>query len=486
MDLQVDFPPVLSAFMQSNARRRLILGPFGSGKSVGCQWDIPRRAAMQRKSPRDGKRKSRWAVVRNTRPQLRDTTLKTFLDWFPSGTLGTYHSTSNTYYINQGDIQAEVVFRPLDDPADVRNLLSAEYTGAYFNEQRDIHRDIIEAMDGRIGRFPKDDDGGATWAGMWGDTNMPTEETYCWALCEKRDPADYKKHKDNEWAAFKQPPGLIRLAGGEYIENPAAENIGHLPKRYYLTLIDGKTDDFIRVYVMCEYGRGLGGKPVHPMFNRDVHVARLPLLPNPQNLLVLGADFGLTPAIALKQQDAFGRVITFDEIVTFGMGIERAIETRLLPLIRRKYDGYEMFVTGDPTGGTGSQTDEVSCADIFRRYRSKGLGRVKLAWSNNPVHRQGATDSFLSRLVDRGMPAYIIDPGCEWLIQALGGKYQFKKFKDGRESTEVADNDWTHIADANQYCDMYFERGGRRKAEQKERGTQPPAPPATNPYATPR
>lgn len=473
--------------MQSDARHRWILGPFGSGKSVGSQWDIPRRAAAQKPSTQDGRRKTRWAVIRNTMPQLRDTTMKTFFDWFPNGSLGYYKELGKTYYIKQGDIDSEVLFRALDDPTDVKNLLSLELTGAYINEFRDVHREIVEALDGRIGRYPRMNEGGPSWVGMWGDSNMPTEGTYWERTLEGYSPDDMKTKKPNGWAVFKQPPGMLRLADGSYVENPQAENLENLPPGYYTHLIKGKTDEFIRVFVMCEYGRSLGGKPVHPMFNRDAHVAKSVLVPNPANLLLISADFGLTPAIVLKQQDAFGRVLTFDEIVTFGMGIERAIETKLLPLLRNKYDGFECFVTGDPSGGSGSQADEVSCADVFRRYARKGLGRVKLAWSNNPVHRQGATDSFLSRLVDRGMPAYQIDPGCEWLIQALSGKYCFKKFKDGRESAEVEKNDWSHIGDANQYGDMYFERGGRRKAENQQRGASAvPAPATVNPYATPR
>ena len=484
-DLNVKFPPVVSAFVQSNARHRFILGPFGSGKSVGSQWDVPRRAAMQAPSSVDGRRKSRYAIIRNTMPQLRDTTMKTWFDWFPNGSLGYYKETGKTYYIKQNDIDCEVIFRALDDASDVKNLLSLELTGAYLNEFRDIAREIVEALDGRIGRYPRMNEGGPTWTGIWGDSNMPEEGSYWERTCEGYDPDDSKTKKDNEWSVFKQPPGMIRTASGEYIDNPLAENIENLPPGYYKHLITGKTDEFIRTFVMCEYGRSKGGKPVHPMFNREIHVAKSPIIPNPKNLLLISADFGLTPAIVLKQQDAFGRVLALDEIVTFGMGIERAIETKLLPLLRRKYDGYDCQVTGDPSGNSGSQADETSCADIFRRYARKGLGKVKLAWSNNPVHRQGATDHFLSMLVDRGMPAYQIDPGCEWLIQALGGKFQFKKTKDGRESAEVEKNDFSHIGEANQYADMFWERGGRRKAEIKERGAFS-AQNEVNCYATPR
>jgi hypothetical protein len=486
MQVAATFPPTVSAYMRSDARHRWILGPFGSGKSVGSQFEIPRRAAMQRASILDSQKKTRIAVVRNTMPQLRDTTMKTFFDWFPNGSLGEYHGLTKTYHIKKDDLNCEVIFRALDDEADVSNLLSIELTAAYLNEFRDIRREIVEALDGRLGRYPRMSDGGPTWIGMWGDSNMPEIGSYWHNMLEGFDPDDGKTKKPNGWEKFVQPPAMIRTAPGEYRLNPAAENLANLPPQYYENLIKNKTEDYIRTYVMCEYGRSKGGKPVHPMFNRLIHVAKQPIIPNRNNLLLISADFGLTPAMVLKQQDAFGRVLTLDSITTFGMGIERAIETRLLPLLRRKYDGFDMFVTGDPSGGRGSEADETSCADIFRRYKNKGLGKVKLAWTNNPIHRQGATDHFLSMLVDRGMPAYQIDPGATELISALEGGYMFKKFKDGRPSSDVEKNEWSHVGEANEYGDLYYERGGRRKAELWERGAQATPTPQPNAYNTPR
>lgn len=485
METSATFPPVVSAYMQSDARHRWILGPFGSGKSVGSQIEIPRRAEMQRASILDNHKKTRIAVVRNTMPQLRDTTMKTWFDWFPNGSLGEYHGLTKTYHIKKDNINCEVIFRALDDESDVSNLLSIELTAAYLNEFRDIRREIVEALDGRLGRYPRMADGGPTWIGMWGDSNMPEMGSYWYNMLEGIDPEDGKTKKPNGWLKFVQPPAMFRTVDGTYMENPNAENLANLPAGYYRALIQNKTEDYIRTYVMCEYGRSKGGKPVHPMFNRAIHVSPRPLVPNKANLLLIAADFGLTPAMVIKQQDAFGRVLTFDSIATFGMGLERAIETKLLPLMRRKYDGFDVFVTGDPSGGRGSDSDEVSCVDIFRRYRHKGLGKVKLAWSNSPVHRHGATDHFLSMLVDRGMPAYQIDPSAVELIAALEGGFMWKKFKDGRPSTEVEKNDSSHIGEANNYADMFWERGGRRKAELKERGVQP-VPAQQNPYATPR
>lgn len=441
---------------------------------------------MQKRGP-DGYRRTRWMVVRNTMKELKDTTLKTWLSWFPTGTIGYWKETGATYYIEIDDVRAEVMFRALDRPEDAKDLLSLEVTGAYFNEVREIDREILEKTDGRIGQYPSMKDGGPTWYGMWADTNPPEEGSYLYNMYEGKDPDDPKTKKENGWKVFRQPSAVMKLADGSWTTDPRAENLDKLIPGYYENQLIGKSDEYIRVNLGGEYGRSKGGLPIHPAFSRALHVAPRVLIPNPNNLLLIAADFGLTPAIILKQQDALGRVLTLDAIATFGMGLERAIETRLLPLMRQKYDACkDIFVTGDPSGNTGADTDESSCIDVFTRYKNKGLGKVKLAWSNNPIHRNGATDHFLTTLVERGMPAYQICPGegCVPLVRALDGGFRYKKYKDGRPSNETDKNEHSHTGEANQYGDMYFERGGRRKAEHKERAMHVPEEP--NAYASPR
>lgn len=491
--MQIPFkaPPTISAYMQSDARFRFIMGPFGSGKSSGSIVEIPRRAAMQGRSTLDGKRKTRFAVIRNTMPQLRDTTLKTWFDWFPNGTLGYWKETGKTYFIRHDDIDCEVIFRALDDADDVKNLLSLELTGAYINEMRETPQEIIEGLDGRIGRYPSMREGGPTWMGIWGDTNPPEEGSYCHSMFEGFDPKDTNVIKLNTWQVFKQPGAMMYVpapqGGQSLVMNPLAENVENLTPGYYENLAKDKDEAYIKVYILGNYGTSKAGKRVHTLFQEHLHVARAPLIPNPGLVLLISADFGLTPAIVLKQQDAHGRILTLDECVTFGMGIERAIQMKLKPLLRRKYDGYELFITGDPSGDTGSQADEKSCADIFKREFKKERAKVKFAWSNNPIHRMGATDKYLAMLTDMG-PAYVVDPSCKWLISALNGKYHYPVVK-GQQKPAPAKNDWSHVAEANQYGDMYFERGGKHKADQVAKDYArliAQSQSNTNPYASPR
>ena len=72
--MQLDYKPpgpIAKAFMKDEAFVRGIRGPVGSGKSVTCCMEIMRRAVNQK--PNDsGIRRSRWAVIRNTNPQLKN------------------------------------------------------------------------------------------------------------------------------------------------------------------------------------------------------------------------------------------------------------------------------------------------------------------------------------------------------------------------------------------------------------------------------
>lgn len=468
-------------FMMCNARMRVMVGPFRSGKSVTSLVEIVRRAKEQ-KPDKNGIRRSRWAVVRNTMPQLRDTTMKTWFDWFPDGSCGWWKETGKTFYLEFGDVKAEVMFRALDDASDVKNLLSVEFTGAYINESREIPREIVEGLDGRIGQYPKQADGGCTFAGIWADTNPPEEGSYWHSMLEGLDP-DGDSPRPNSWAVFKQPGGLVRVPEGEPFqyemrngwrlrENPDADNIENLIPHYYLDLAKDKSDEYIKVYIMGMYGQSKAGKPVHPLFDPDYHVARDILVPNKNLLLVVSADFGLTPAFALKQQDVHGRVLTLDEVVTEGMGLDRAIKTRLKPLLNNRYSGFTVRVTGDPAGNSAAQTDEKSCVDIFKQ---NGFRRVKFAYSNSPIHRTNATDHFLARRTEIGA-GYLISPHCPYSIRGMKGGYHYKVDKKGVVSETVDKNIYSHICEAGQYGDMLFYKGDMDQERRDERRTSVPLP----------
>lgn len=449
MSLDITYTPTYTGqkFMAEDAKMRVLMGPVGSGKSVTCSFEIIRRASAQQPG-QNGLRRSRWAVVRETARQLQDTTIKTFLDWFPPGPCGQFMRTTKTYFFKVGDVEAEIMFRALDDADDVANLNSLELTGAWFNECRDIHPDIVDAMSKRIGRFPSKKDGGPTWFGMWGDTNPPTMDTWWYYQLEQLDPSDGVSFNNNGWRVFKQPSG----------RSPQAENLENLPEGYYDT--QGRSDEYIRVYIDGEYGLSSAGMPVYKYFRPDYHMAKMSLrhIINGVRPVIVGMDLGLTPAAVIGQQDARGRAVILAEAVSFDMGIQRFTRTVLKPLLYERFSGCPVLVVTDPAGVQRAQTDERSAIDIIK---AEGL-KVIAARTNSISARINAVDEFLMRQVD-GDPGFLMDPSCTRLKAAMMGGYRYKP----RGDAVIDKNQHSHVAEALQYLMLHIAGGGEGRLSQR-------------------
>jgi len=135
--------PTLKKFHRDGSLVRCILGPIGSGKSVGSCAELVRLSKMQNPDP-DGKRRTRFAVIRNTIKELKDTTIKTWLDWY--GDLGVMRWTDLNFYMEFGDVECEILFRGMDRPDQVKALLSLELTGTFINEAKEIQPEIIQTV----------------------------------------------------------------------------------------------------------------------------------------------------------------------------------------------------------------------------------------------------------------------------------------------------------------------------------------------------
>ena len=145
MNLDFSTSPGVWKFLNDNSFVRGIMGPVGSGKSYACCAEIFKRAVQQKPSPKDGIRYTRFAVVRNSYPMLKTTTIKTWLELFPENVWGNLHwSPPITHHLKlpaRGDasgIDCEVIFLALDQPKDIRKLLSMELSGAWVNECREL------------------------------------------------------------------------------------------------------------------------------------------------------------------------------------------------------------------------------------------------------------------------------------------------------------------------------------------------------------
>jgi hypothetical protein len=279
----------------------------------------------------DGIRRTRAVVVRNTMPQLRDTTITSWNYWFKDGEAGTWHASRSSFVFGSVMSRCEVLFRPLDTAQDVARVLSLEVTFALLDEFVQIPREIVDALSARLGRFPASKDGGATNWGMWGSSNPDTEDNWWFDYLHANpsvemvrnvladdDAADMKRIIEGQGDAngkyFIQPSGL----------SPAAENIENLPgkRAYYTNQIKGKSDAWIKQFVEAEWGYSIAGKPVIPdLQGRPSRLAKSKLLWNPQLPLVIGLDPGSGgSALIIGQEDHHGRLLVLGELVQAGSG----------------------------------------------------------------------------------------------------------------------------------------------------------------------
>ena len=194
-----------------------------------------------------------WVVVRNTKDLLKDTTLRTWFDWIKEGPLGTWKEVERTFFLRFGDVDAEILFRSLDRPSDISKTLSLEVTGVWFNEAKEIPREIIEAMDSRHGRYPQKKDRKGVWHGMILDTNPPEVDSYLYKVMEGLPIEKGNKESILPVAVFKQP-------GGRTAE---AENLEHLDDDYYIRMAAGKSKEWINVFIDGNYGVSNAGLPVY-------------------------------------------------------------------------------------------------------------------------------------------------------------------------------------------------------------------------------
>lgn len=426
--------PVAHAYFSDNSRVACIEGPVGSAKSTASCLRLARHALEQHAGP-DGIARSRFAIVRNTKRQLEDTTIKTWLQLFPENIYGEFVKQGggmHTWQVKAESgqrIHAEFMFRALDDEKDVANLLSLEVTGFYFNEVREISESIITHAGRRSGRFPAQAAGGTRWQGWIADTNPWDTEHYL-----------QDRFIDNPrpgWAHFLQPGGM----------DPDAENIENLPggRQYYIDALADYSPEDADVYVHAKRGRTRAGKPIYSDYSDRIHCQKFEL--NPQLPLEIGLDFGRTPAATIGQRNPTGGTAIRRELVATNMGLVKFAE-QLKRFLGENFPQFRIGrVTGDPSGVAEDAHDETA----FQIFQAAGI-HAQPAFTNELSTRIETVNKGF-RTLDEGRPSLIIHPDCKVLRRACIDGYMYKKLAvaGNRYADKPDKNAWSHVAEALQY-----------------------------------
>jgi hypothetical protein len=488
--------PIAGAYCLDNSEIAAVMGPVGSSKTTGSMLRLARHAWEQTpiKAAIKGRPAmvayTRFAIVRNTGPQLIDTTMKSWFKLFPTDNkyrkwtsttktqvwefpIGTDKETGLPIWIH-----AEFMFRALDDEDDVANLLSLEVTGFYFNELREIDDKILAHAGRRAGRYPGADMGGCKWRGWIGDTNP-------WAFTSELHDMFVMNPRPG-YAFFKQPGGM----------EPDAENLENLeqtqetlklpyndPRRreqgrtYYINAIRDYNKSDADMYVHCKYGASRAGKPVYESYDDNAHCKIFELAADKDGRvpLLIGYDnTGRTPAALISQRTRNGQWRIRYEFIGEGMGLKAHVK-ELRRFLTEKIPNFRIQkITCDPAG-RAKDSDELDMRMVVA-VEFPGVTVIN-ARTNDVATRIEAFDGPLRRMVN-GEPAVVIHPDCRILRAACTHKYQYRKLKLAGEERYTEEPDKTakpydDIANAGQYLML---GGGEGRVTSDGTGKEPKWP----------
>lgn len=439
--------PVLQQYMDAQDFVQIIRGPLGSGKTTGSAAKLF-RLACQQKATKDGVRKSRWLAIRNTYPDLKNTTIRDWRAVVPDNcgrmTMGVPPEHKLDFDLPDGTrVQSEVIFLALDRPDDVRKLRGINATGGWINEMKEIPKAILDMALGRCDRYPFP--GFSSWVGIFGDTNAWDDDHWLEELDKLRLKGELPGYR-----FFTQPPAVIKV-GDKYEVNPLAENLKVLKPDYYQRQIAGKRPAWIKVNLENRIGISFDGKPVHPEYDDTVHVATDILRPVP-GLVRVGMDFGLSPAAAFFQKQPNGQWWGLEEVVCADMGAVRFADALKLKAaeMRALCPGLMFIWRGDPSGDERVGTDE---ATVFQTLRVNDIPALPCS-TNDPALRRDALDRPLTRLVG-GKVGMLISPVMKTFRRGMAGGFCYKRVEiSGTEKfRDVPDkNEFSHVVEAGEYA----------------------------------
>lgn len=392
----------LRPFHASDARSRMLVGPFRSGKSVAAVVELLQMAQempvdrIPASSIQDGII-CRTICVRKTYRMLLDSVIKTFFQWIPKGVAGAKwreQDLSFLFPLGNGYFW-EVLFRSADTAEDIEKFKGVEISSYWIDEAVEVSQDVKLILEGRMS-YP---------------AGCPIE--YFRSILTTN-PCDSEHWLYRDYVSNPLPGHVYWRQGAR--ENP------HLTKEYYdqLEQMYVGRPEILRRYIHGEWGAIFSGKPVYGQeFNHDFHVSRDHLKAIPGIEIACGWDYGLTPAFVATQINPDGRWMILRELYSDDMSIDEFGDL-VVDFCNREWPGWTFRDVGDPAGRQRAQTDEKSCMDILRAKRRN----VRAAGTNALIPRLEAVKRMLTK-TSKGQSRVVIDPRCKRLIDGFTGGYRY-------------------------------------------------------------
>lgn len=488
--------PVASGYVNSRAVVKGIMGPVGSGKTIASIQSFMQLAKRQNFTlDRNGVkiRKSRFAIIRDTYPNLDRNTIPSFHKIVPKHVGRFVNSSPRIHSFSfalerDGHIldpqapitdlcQVEVEFRAIGDQTVQDALRGLEVTAALVNEADRTHPDILTYLIGRIGRFGDDFDPTLVVdPQILLDLNGTDDENWTYKVLIEENLGD-----DEALAAIAGDRPLVEYfeqpeAVDEYGNvNPRAENVENLPPNYYpqqyMFAKRRGNLTYINRMLRSKYTPVSEGRTVFPEFIREIHAAKFEAIPGIP--LFLMADQGLLGAV-LVGQVVKGQLRILEEISCVFETEDDQIEVvqlggetlgrQVRDLLALKYPGFELAdAVCDPAGAAGE--DAINFKS-WRQDFQKGLGfKVRKARvpRNALEPRLKAVRERLNRAIGAER-AILVHADCKMTIRAFMTKYYYQRIGKGAGDGYYSDvpkkvQGYSDLMDALQYGCFELEKG---------------------------
>jgi hypothetical protein len=488
--------PVAAGYVNSRAVVKGIMGPVGSGKTIASIQSFMQLA--KRQNPvvdRNGVkiRKSRFAIIRDTYPNLDRNTIPSFHKIVPKHVGRFVNSSPRTHQFSfalerDGHIldaaapitdlcQVEVEFRAIGDQTVEDALRGLEVTAALVNEADRTHPDILTFLIGRIGRFGDDFDPSLVVdPQIMLDLNGTDDENWTYkVLIEENLGADATLAElagDRPLVEYFEQPEAVDEYGNL---NPRAENVANLRPGYYqqqFAFAKRRGNmTYINRMLRSKYTPISEGRSVFPEYIDEIHSAEFEAIPGVP--LFIMADQGLLGAVAIGQVvqgqlrilEEVGAVFETDddqiEVVQLG---GEALGKQVRHLLQTRYPGFRIGdAVCDPAGAAGEG------AINFRSWRQdfqRGLGfKVRKARvPRNAIEpRLKAVRERLNRVIgpERSL---LVHKRCKMIRRAFRTKYYYQRVGKGAGDGYYSEvpkkvQGYADLMDAVQYGCFELEKG---------------------------
>ena len=428
--------PTLKRFHEHPGQIRSIVGPVGSGKTSAAAWEVCCYLPFFMLE-HYGISLTRGVVVRNTSPELRDTTMRTIFEWFPWGDHQVSRNIYTLRYPDGGPV-VEILFRACDRPDQVKSFKSLEILWYWLDEAIEIPEDAKRMLKGRIGRFPA----------RHAYNLAPGQDTPRFGI-ETTNPPDVEHPTYSQFRWDTPPPGPI--PEGRPLKNhfgfwqPPRENEANLRAGYYDDLSRDYADnpDWLEMYVDGKPGMVIRGRVIYVNFRRDRHVAAKPMVWSGGPLYRGWDNTGNCPACIVAQVPTAGRIQVLREFHSDRMGIVDF--TRFVIAQGAQFWPGAVYTDfGDPAGA--AQFSKADGGLTSNAEMQAELGVEVKPSEQNLSARINAVDQALLRY-----DCLLIDPSCTRLINGFLGGYCYPVLGTDAHGEKPTKNRFSHPHDALQY-----------------------------------